>query len=450
MPKQAGEEIALFRYSLIRPLLDEEIEGAVFSARLKAIAESHHEHPSGKRRKVSRRTVSRWIDAYRREGFSGLFPKERSDIGQPRALAGDILDIAEKLKREAPKRSSGQIAAIIEKTKGISVSERTVRRHLARRGATTGELIGGSRRSYVRFERERPNELWIGDALHGPHLADPKNPERKRKTHLFCFIDDHARLVPHGEFFYDETLPRLERTLRVAMEKRGLPSAIYVDNGAVFVSNQFDRICARLGIKRILATPGEPAGRGKIERFFRTVRSQFLVEVQTEGVATLAELNSSFIAWLEVVYHNRVHSETEETPLERFTSDFTPKVADPASLAQAFLWEEERLVSKTACLSLEGNRYEVDSHLVGRKVNLRFDPFDLSRIEVFYRDKSFGQAKPFTLKRSAHSKARKDEEEAPPLKSGIDYLKALRDEHVASLAQEIPYRKATENDKEKR
>lgn len=441
MDEKAKEETALFRYALIRPLLDEGLPRAEFSARLDEVVQTSHEHPGGARRRMSRRTLLRWIDAYRTGGFSGLAPKARCDIGSARAMDADVLELAETLKREAPARSSGQIAEIIARRKGVVVSERTIRRHLARRGATHAELAGGSRRAYVRFERERPNEMWTGDMLHGPKLLE-------RKTHLFAFIDDHSRLVPHGEFFFDESLPRLERALKVAIEKRGVPGAIYVDNGAVFVSGHFDRICARLGIQRILATPGEPAGRGKIERFFRTVRSQFLVEVATEGVASLAELNSSFTAWLEVVYHHRAHSETRQTPLERFMAAPPPPLRDPAMLAEAFRWQEERTVTKTATVSVAGNRYEVDSHLVGRKVTLRFDPFDLSHIEVFFRDESFGLAKPHELRRDAHPAARKPVEEQVAPASGIDYLAALRAEHEASLHREIPYRSRLKDEEE--
>jgi putative transposase len=442
MDQRAKEEIALFRYALIRPLVDEGLSAARSSARLGEIASRSHQYPGGEWRRMSRRTILRWTRAYRKGGFFGLAPKDRRDIGTARAIPADLLELAETLKREAPARSSAQIAEIIGRKTGAVVSDRTLRRHLARRGATRGELLGGDRRVFTRFERERPNELWMGDALHGPKILG-------RKTHLFAFIDDHSRLITHGEFFFDESLPRLERTLKVAIEKRGLPAAIYVDNGAVFVSHHFDRICARLGTKRILATPGEPAGRGKIERFFRTVRSQFLVEVTTEGVASLAELNASFIAWLEVVYHHRHHSETQETPAQRFDTDPVPRrEVDPATLAQAFRWQEERTVTKTATVSVAGNRYEVDGHLVGKKVVLRFDPFDLSAIEVFFREESFGAAKPHVLKTNAHPAARKAIEEPAAPASGIDYLAALRAEHEASLEREIPYRLRNEEERD--
>lgn len=438
MEEKQKEEIALFRYTVIRPLVDQGPPGYKIASVLGEIAATSHQDHLGRWIKVSARTVQRWTKAYQTKGFDGLKPKNRCDVGSVRATDAEILDLAESLKREAPGRSSAAISAIIEKTKGKEVSERTIRRHLAKRGATYPELKGRSRRVYGRFERECPNDLWIGDVLHGPKIADPRDTAKTKKTYLFCFIDDNSRIIPHGEFFFDETVPRLERSLRVAIEKRGLPKALYVDNGAVFISNQLDLICARLGIRRIHSKPGEPAGRGKIERFFRTVRQRFLVEVEVEGVATLAELNKSFIAWLEVDYHQRTHSETKQTPLERFCDSFVPHVPDPKTLYEAFLWEEERTVAKTATVSINKNRYEVDAHLVGRKVSLRFDPFDLSSIEVFFRGESFGQAKPHVLRSHTHTAAKKPVEEDRP-KTGIDYLACLRDEHEASLYRQISY-----------
>lgn len=447
MDEKQKEEIALFRYTVIRPLVDTGPPGYKIASCLKDISNTSHQDWRGRWIKVSVKTLKRWTNAYQRKGFDGLKPKDRCDIGSVRATSTEILDLAESLKREAPERSSAAIAVMIKRSKGREVSERTIRRHLARRGATFHELRGQGQRAYGRFEKDTPNDMWIGDAMHGPKIPNPADPSKTKKTYLFGFIDDHSRIIPHGEFFFDESLPRLERAFKVAIEKRGLPKALYVDNGAVFISNQLDLICARLGIRRILSTPGEPAGRGKIERFFRTVRQRFLVEVEVEGVATLVELNKSFIAWLEVDYHQRIHSETRQTPLERFTTLFTPHVPDPTTLHQAFLWEEERTVTKTATVSIAGNRYEVDQHLVGRKVTLRFDPFDLSRIEVFFRNESFGEASPHILKSHTHKAVQKREPEPGP-KTGIDYLAALCADHEESLKRQLSYKDIPEEESE--
>jgi putative transposase len=170
-----------------------------------------------------------------------------------------------------------------------------------------------------------------------------------------------------------------------------------VDNGSAFVDAWLLRACATLGIRLIHSTPGRPQGRGKIERFFRTVREQFLVEITgeepaTDGgdrgrhrVADLGELNRLFTAWVETVYHRREHSETGHPPLARWHTGGPFPLPTPAALAEAFLWEAHRTVTKTALVSLQGNTYQVDPLLVGHRVELVFDPFDLTTVQVRVR-----------------------------------------------------------------
>ena len=163
----------------------------------------------------------------------------------------------------------------------------------------------------------------------------------------------------------------------------------------------------------------------------RTVRDQFLVEID-DGVE-LAELNRLFSAWLEVVYHRRMHSETGQTPLARFDAAGAPALPTPALLREAFLWSAERTVTKTATVSLHGNQYEVDPALAGRKVELVFDPFDLTRIEVRYQHRPFGTATPLKLGRHVHPQAAR-ELPPPAASTGIDYLKLLADRRDAELS----------------
>jgi len=214
-----------------------------------------------------------------------------------------------------------------------------------------------------------------------------------------------------------EDVFRLEAALRAALMARGVPRAILVDRGSAFVSSQLLRACAVLGVRLVHASPRAAATKGKIERFFRTVRDQFLVEVD-DGVE-LAELNRLFCAWLEVVYHRRVHTETGLTPLARFDAAGAPPLPTPALLREAFLWSQERMVTKTATVSLHGNQYEVDAALVGRKVELVFDPFDLTRIEVRYQHRPFGIAVPLVIGRHTHPQAER-ELPPPPTATGID------------------------------
>src|SRR5262249_13106824 len=164
-----------------------------------------------------------------------------------------------------------------------------------------------------RFEAGRCNELWTGDALHGPVICG-------RKTYLFAFLDDRSRAVMAARFGFSEDTVRLAAALRPALSSRGIPESIYVDNGSAFVDSWLLRACASLGIKLVHSTPGRPQGRGKIERFFRTVREQCLVELSTpdrQPIGDLAALNRLFTAWVETEYHQRPHTSTGMPPLPR-------------------------------------------------------------------------------------------------------------------------------------
>ena len=230
----------------------------------------------------------------------------------------------------------------------------------------------------------------------------------------------------------------------MAVLRRGLPESIYVDNGKVYVSTQLAAACATLAIRQIHSTPYAPNTKGKIERFFGTVRSQFLPEVESSfrgRIATLEDLNGSFQAWVELVYHKAVHSETGQTPLERFQqslAQITARQADPRQLREAFLWREKRTVTRTATLSLQGNRYSVDPLLAGQQVELRFDPFELAEVEVWQNSHFVAQAQVVKLERERHlalDRIPAPVQEAKP--EHVDFLAALRAEHQALLAREL-------------
>ena len=196
------------------------------------------------------------------------------------------------------------------------------------------------------------------------------------------------------------------------------------------VSRQLLRALAVLGIVLTHSRPGQPAGRGKIERFFRTVREQFLIELAApgalRGIETLTEFNELFTAWVETVYHQRVHSETGQTPLARFTATDPPPLPTPAVLHEAFLWSEQRLVTKTATVSLHGNTYEVDAALVGRRVELVFDPFDLTCLPVRYAERDIGIAVQPQVGRHVHPAAQPNHSPYTAPQPRTTYLAQLR------------------------
>lgn len=437
-------EIALFRYGLIAPLLTDPPPKGLQEQVLRELAAKTYRIPGSPRTRVSLTTLRRYLKAYQAGGFEALRPAPRADRGAPRAFGQDVLERAIQLREEQPARTTPMLVELLKHDLAVHLARplnpHTLTTHLRRRGKTR-RLLARTATAFRRFERDHPNDLWQGDALVGPWLPDPALPGRKRRAHLFCFIDDHSRLVPYAEFFWEEALPRMERVLKVAILRRGLPKAIYVDNGAVYSATQFGVACATLGLQRIHSTPFEPEGRGKQERFFETVRLQFLPEVEASQITSLTELNESFWAWLECVYHVRVHSETEQTPLARFTAGLAQvRSVDPESLRRAFLWRQQRRVTKTATLSLQGNRYQVDPRFAGRTLELRFDPFDLSHVELYLEDRPQGVATVLEQGRQRHlavARLATDPPDPPRPKSSLDYLAALRAEHQAQQQKQL-------------
>jgi transposase InsO family protein len=433
--QERNTEIALFRYGLISALLFDPLAAGQLEQALRAIAAKTYAIPYSSRTRVSVSSLRRYLQLFNQGGFEALRPGQRSDKGIPRAFPPEVLEKAIALREEQPARTTSVLVDILER-EGLKL-ERPLNAHtltsqLRGRGKTRRLLSQGGR-TYQRFEREHTNSLWQGDMLVGPWLPDPYAPGKKRRAYLYCFLDDHSRLVPYGEFFFDEALPRMERVLKVGILRRGVPEALYVDNGKVYAASQFGVACASLGIQRIHAAPYSPEGKGKIERFFETTRLQFLPEVEASEIATLSELNESFWAWLELVYHCREHSETGQTPLERYQAGLQQvRPADPEVLRKAFLWREFRNVRKNATLDLQGNTYQVDPSLSGRKLELRFDPFDLSHLELFLDGNPIGKASVLIQNKQRHIRVEHlatQPPEPPRPRSSLDYLTALRTQY---------------------
>jgi putative transposase len=217
--------------------------------------------------------------------------------------------------------------------------------------------------------------------------------------------------------------------LRAAVARYGIPAQLYCDNGSCFTDASLARTCAMLGIKLTHSQPGRPMGRGEVERAFETIQQQFLVEVDAGGgdparhpVAGLEELNDLLEHWVRGVYHQRPHTETGQSPRARYAAAGPAVLPGPAALRAAFCWSAVRLVRKTSTVELEGNRYSVDPFLAGRKVELVFDPFDLTRLEVWWAGRKVGTAVPQVIGRHAHPKAPPDEDPQPVEYTGIDYL----------------------------
>jgi putative transposase len=432
---ERAQAIGLFRYMLIREAADPTLSRRQRGSLVRELAAVPHTDPDGRSVRITRWTLDRWIHDWRVGGFDALVPSPRQS--RPRTPP-EVMELAASLKKENPSRSAAQIRRIIGAKLGWAPDERTIQRMIVREGLTALQAPLAPA-VFGRFEADGPNELWTGDALHGPMVQG-------RKTYLFAFLDDHSRAVMGHRWGFAEDTVRLAAALRPAMAARGVPRYIYVDNGSAFVDLWLLRACAKLGVKLVHSTPGRPQGRGKIERFFRTVNSEFVVEIASgdgepgRRIDSLLEMNRLFTAWTENVYHRRVHSETGAAPLARWMGDRPLAVPNPADLAEAFRWSEHRTVSKTALVSLHGNRYQVDPQLVGQRVELVFDPFDLSFLRVRLQGQDMGTALPFQVSRHSHPKARPETPaEEPRTTTGIDYLGLIDTAHTAELAAKVNY-----------
>ena len=372
-----GREEALRRFGLISPLLEEGISAADLAQRRCALLE---------REEISERTLRRWLASYRKEGFNGLVRQERSDKGMSKSIPPEALELAGEIRRELPRRSASLICELLER-EGHKVARSTLERHLRMKGLSGKQLVseakaGGATRRFVRIGR---NTLWQSDVKYGPYLPEPNNPEKKFRTYLLVIIDDATRLVVHAEFYSDQKLPILESGLRKAILRYGVPKSLYVDNGKIFTSTWLRLACAQLNIRHLKTRPYNAESKGKVERFNRTVEN-FLAELSLQKAQTLEELNQHFAAWLSEAYNNKPHSALDgKTPADVFALDSAPlRFPSFEALTEAFLHEAERAVDKTGCFSLNGKVYDAGTEWMRKKVTVRFDPFNLEEVQLWY------------------------------------------------------------------
>ncbi len=418
MDHKEQEQIALHRWAVIAEAANGKLTARERGALVRQIAARPHAHPDGSSRTYSRQTIDRWLRAWRAGGLDALKPAERSDTGIVRAHPGLFAE-ASALRLELPGRSAAQIASILFHRHGIKVSERTVRGQLRRAGLHR-EALAAEPRAYGRYEAATPNERWITDVLVGPWVPWPRRDGSVRGR-LFLIVDDHSRLIIDGRFYGQENARACQELLRRAVTRRGVPQVLYADNGAPFSNAWLARTCGVLGIRLVHSRPYSPEGRGKQERLNRYIREAFLAEAEHHGIESLEALNDLFAAWSEHVANRRVHAETGQAPIDRFQAGGPRRQAEAALIREAFRWSVTRRVTRTATVPLEGNSYAVDPALTGRRVELRYDPEDLTRIDVWLDGKPAGTATPFLIGRHVH-RAVPQAARPEPAATGIDYL----------------------------
>ena len=391
MERQTKVLTSTERFEMIAPLLAGGLSAAEKRRVRQEIMEKHG---------ISERTLRRWQENYNKDGLKGLEPVGRPEAGTFKAIPGGILELAMQYRRELPERSVRSIVTILEKEGHIKkgeVSRSTLTHNLLKLGHSTNQLRRESgTRAARRFVRKGRNTLWQSDVKFGPSVPDGKGG--KRRTYLATFIDDATRVVCHSEFYLNHRVPILEDCFRKAMLKFGKPDAVYVDNGKEFISRWMRIGCARLGIRHITARPYSPESKGKIEKF-NGYADQFMREAALVKLKDLSHLNQLYRAWLEEAYQHKGHSSLSgRTPMECFQRDEKRiKFATPEECYDSFLHEETRMVDKTGCFSLRNVTYEAGTAFIRKKVDVRFDPFDLSVVEVWHGGVKQMQAIPLVV-----------------------------------------------------
>jgi transposase InsO family protein len=351
--------------------------------------------PFSEKSSLSIGTINRWCRLYKDSNgdLKSLQPQDRCDQGKSRAMDEDTCLSLIELKLETPALTVPQLIEQMNRqnrvSPGIVLNNSTVYRFLHQQNLVHLPVKKPVDRR--KFEAELPNDLWQSDVMHGPKI-DVNG--KMRKSYLIAVIDDHSRLITHGQFYLSEALVCYLDAFENALATRGLPRKLYVDNGAAFRSRHLEYICASLGIALIHSKPYKPQGRGKIERFFKTVRGQFLPGFQGQS---LFELNEAFDGWLTHVYHQRKHSATKQNPFERFTANLHCLRTAPENLHDHFRKLARRKVNKDRTITLNGHLYEGPVPLIGKRVELLFHQSQLDQVEVKYQNKSFGMLRPVNL-----------------------------------------------------
>jgi transposase InsO family protein len=389
MDEDTKKQIGVFRFGVIADLVTpRQLDRGEWARLIREKSERRWEIPGTNRTRISRSTIGHWIRLYRRGGckLEALYPQDRGDEGLTRSLDSETAEALIKLRGELPRAPIPRLIEELRRRRIVGPQEplypSAVYRFLHRQGLMHPQ--GPPAVDRRRFEACGPNELWQADALHGPMVTQEG---RRRKTYLIAFIDDHSRLIPHGQFYFSEGVESYLDCLRQALLKRGLPRRIYVDNGSALRSHHLEQVCASLGIALIHSRVREPAGRGKIERVFRTVRGNFLSAFQGEG---LAALNQAFSHWVDTGYHIRTHSSTGETPMERFSKGLECIRPTPRDLEDHFRKAARRRVERDRAVVFQNRLYEAPVSLIGKRVSLLYHDHDPDRIEICYEGRSYG------------------------------------------------------------
>ncbi len=422
-----AEKLALFRYGLVAPLVLETLPRGELTRRAQEVAARHYDIPDSKRISVSVDTLLDWAHRYRTGGFEALAPKPRQDRGQSRALSPQLADLIERLKRENPHRTGTTLLRELALSSGGNspgVSASTLYRFLKQHGLTERQLLVPP--AHKKFEAQISNQIWQADMLFGPYVQRPGGG--KMQAFLHATLDDASRLIPHAQFYPSQGLDACLDCLRQAIAARGLPVRLYIDNAKIYRSQQLARIAASLGTLIVHTPPYQPEGRGKIERYFRTLRDQFLTNLDPKQSLSLEDLNDRLWSWIEHAYHRAEHSALGSTPLLRWQRDIehVRQLPPATDLRRLFFYRLDRLVRRDCTFLLHNRFYEAPPHLPGQTIEVRFDPLDANEVEIYFQGQPQGTARLVDPVINAQLPSAKRSAPAEPEPTGINFVELLQ------------------------
>lgn len=410
---ESEREMAMFRYSVINPLLHGD-DGRSLKKRIKELAGKIWTLPDGRLRQFSWGTVEDWLYTYQRGGLYGLEKQRRKDKGGFREIDENVRAYVDRHIKEYPRLKTSVIISLM-KDAGIITGNRPSESTIYRYARTIRPDNGVPVKERRSFEAPYAGNLWQTDIMYGPYLPRLNDRGRwtKKQTFLVAIIDDHSRLLCHGEFYFKQDVLAYLACLKTALRKRGIPEKLYCDNGQVFLSAQVKRIMAELGTIVLHTQIRDCAAKGKIERFFLTVRNSFTEPLLAlDAPKNLEELNRKFWKWSEKSYNLKRHSTIEATPVNRWMETaHKVRLLNIGVEDEIFHFETIRKVKKDGTISLNGRIYETSWSLAGKKVTVRYDPFFPGRPFISYENQDYGRAAPLSREFNNKLPGRKKKED---------------------------------------
>ncbi len=385
-PMQPIHPVALFRLSVLGPLASREhLAHGELKQIIREIAKVPHQTPGSRRSYLSEKTIEAWYYAWRQGGIDALNPKQRSDAGLSK-ITPALQEAVLQARLDKPKRSIKGIIWLLE-NKGLAsegeLKKSSVHRLLQNHGVSNLRPVDEPLEEKRSFVAEFANDLWQGDVMHGPKIL---LSGRWRKTYLVSLMDDASRLITHSSFHLAEGAVEIEGVLKQAIMRRGLPKKIIIDNGPAYRAHSLQSICARLQIRLVYCRPYHPEGKGKLEKWHRTVRDQFLSELDFKQILSLEDINARLWAWLERLYHVTTHGGLDGlTPIARYQQDLNrirPLGPLARNLDELFYHRYSRKVRKDGTISYAGQTFEVAYELSGKTIMVVVDPHTAQPVRI--------------------------------------------------------------------